>query len=30
LQPIWISLVEPSKEISRPAFIAVYGGSLNS
>jgi hypothetical protein len=29
LQPIWISLVEASKEISRPAFIASYGGSLN-
>jgi hypothetical protein len=30
LQPIRISLVEPSQEIGRPAFIASYGGSLNS
>src|SRR5262249_2971447 len=30
LQPIWISLSEPSPEISRPAFVAAYGGSLNS
>src|SRR5262249_34308048 len=29
LQLIWISLSEPSPEISRPAFVAAYGGSLN-
>jgi hypothetical protein len=30
LQPIWILLSKPSPEISRPAIVAAYGGSLNS